>query len=147
MSAQISEDQRRYIEEVLGVTYFTGLATDVRSDELPTLVQQHEMLVLTPCLNDEERALLNKILSSVKMSEFVHAEVDSLEVGRFPEAQTAHQVLMFWDDQPGRMQIDQCVWWVMPSLRSMVGANAEVAKRKKEAWNLLQQFSKERGAT
>ena len=143
----ITEEQRQYIEEVLGVTYFSGLAgeTAVAAPSAATSTTL-EVLVLTPALDDEQRALLTKILGSVKIAGFTHIEMDQIQPGQFPEGVSATHVLTFTEGQPGRTAVNESVWWTLPALKDMIGANADVVTRKKEAWNWLQQFSKERSA-
>ena len=101
-------------------------------------------LVMTAPLNEEERALLTKILQSVKIASFEHIESDSLQIGILPDGTKADHVLIFIDAPSGREFYANSPWWIMPAVNQMIGANAAVVAKKKETWNWLQAFAKER---
>jgi hypothetical protein len=134
-----TNEQRQYLEDVLGLNS-AGYAL---AGTAPGPAH-HPLLVLTYLLNDEERALLAKILGSIRLAGYHHLEEEKISLAEFPEGHTADHVLAFIDYPPGRHQFGEGGWTVLPPVSSMTGANAEVVARKKEAWALLQQFAKER---
>jgi len=139
--AMFTEVQMQYIEEVLGINHF---GANIAAAGAPAQdLAHHPILVLTPPLNEEQKALLSKILGSIKLQNFAHQELPTVEVGRLPEGISAQYILAFTDGTLGRAEVGDGIWWVLPSIESMMGANADVVTRKKEAWNWLQQFAKE----
>ena len=118
-----------YLEEVLG--------TSVRS-YLAVPAPKSGVAVLAPDMSPEDEALLKKIMASVGLDRFeVH---DRLPAG----AAFAH-VIAFSGEGSGREPRAEAVWWWMPKLSAMQGSDPQVASLKREAWQLLQQFKKERG--
>lgn len=143
-----SLEQRQYLEDVLGLNSAGMSMVPHKGEALEAApaanVQNHRLLVLTYPLNMEESVLLQKILSSVPLGDFAHIEQTEISLADFPEGHRAAEVLAFIDYPVGRNDFDDNVWIVLPPLARMVGANADVISRKKETWNLLQQFAKER---
>lgn len=133
----LDQGQLQYIEEVLGVP--AHLFSFGPSEESPPAIG---VFVMTPELTPEQEALLTKILASVKLTEYTHAEVNEVRLGELPEGITAQHVLAFNDEHNGRSHTDQSVWWSLPSLQAMSGEGPDVAALKKEAWSILQQFAK-----
>lgn len=134
----LDEGQLQYIEEVLGVPAHL-FSFDQSEESVPAI----GVFVMTPELTPEQEALLTKILASVKLSEYTHAEVNEVRLGQLPEEINARHVLAFNDEHNGRSHTDQSVWWSLPSLSAMTGEGPEVAALKKEAWAILQQFAQE----
>lgn len=151
----LTDEQRQYLEEVLGVNPLgmvlgnvpapantASVAVGEPSTELAG-PEHHELLVLTYPLEDLERALLQKILASVKLQNYTHYEQNQIELAELPEGVSAAKVLAFIDYPGGKNIFDESTWFVFPPVAQMTGANATVNARKKETWNLLQQFAKE----
>lgn len=141
-----TEAQVQYLEEVLGTSAanfrFVGLV-DRAPDSAPA--QPIELMVLTNALSDDERALLEKILGSVKIANYQLFEQEIIEPGHTPQGILPKHVIAFTEHGRGRSSHDEVTWWCLPPLEKMLGATAEVAAAKKEAWNLLQQFARVRG--
>lgn len=135
----LDEGQLQYIEEVLGVPAHM-FSFDQSVESTPPAIG---VFVMTPELTPEQEALLTKILASVKLAEYTHAEVNEVRLGELPEEISAQHVLAFNDEHNGRNTSAQSVWWSLPSLSSMTGEGPEVAALKKEAWTILQQFAQE----
>ncbi len=124
----LSEPQRQYIEEVLGVALGKLSAAEVE-EAVP------EVLVWTASLSAEQLALLQKILASAKITDFIHVQ------GEFPpERPRAKQVLMF-SGQASRSEVGPSIHWHLPRIDEMIGSDASVQARKKITWALLQKFS------
>ena len=120
-----SAGQSLYLQEVLGVT---------PGDLIRLKPQTQALVIFTGPLAPEERELLHRILGSVKLP---HSQIiESLEI---QDAPSARQVLIFGGDVPGRAGQR----WILPKLSEMLGSGVEVATKKKQAWNLLQQLVKE----
>lgn len=137
-----TEAQIQYIEDVLGASVSTfAQARESLLSPNPTI----ELMVLTTALSEDEGILFKKILSSVKLGEYKHVELEIVEPGHTPEGLLPKHVIAFTDNGRGRAVHDDVVWWCLPPLAKMLGATAEVAASKKEAWNLLQQFVRARG--
>ena len=134
-SGMFNEDQRLYLEDVLGVSS-AGMSLSGGSDHIP-------LLVLTPPLNSEEQSLLHKILSSVSLGPYQIQAVERISLGECPSGQSCGRVLAFADYPPGAHKFAEAPWMVLPTLASMTGTGGEVLARKKEAWGLLQLFAKE----
>jgi hypothetical protein len=126
-----SEAQIHYLEDVLGVSpnYFRG-------EPLPTV--NVGIVVWTATLNDAEKALLAKILASVSLKDFTHLE------GETARPEGAHVIHFVGGEGLGRLTIDGAVHWRLPAIAEMLGAGAGVVEKKKMAWNLLQQFAREK---
>jgi hypothetical protein len=136
----LDDGQLQYIEDVLGVpaSHFT-----FEADE-PAAGPAIDVLVMTPELSPDQEALLKKILASVKLNNYTHAEVNAVHLGELPEGLVARHVIAFNDEHNGRSTGDEnTVWWSLPSLAGMIGEGPEVTANKKEAWNFLQQFAQE----
>lgn len=133
----VSEAQIQYLTEVLGTSPDSYRVATAPSLPPPTLV-------LTPVLNPEEKALLDRILQSIQLSNVVHQIIaESIE----PSDDTgAHHILVFSEKQPsGRTLSDKGqVFWGLGELHAMMGDSPEVAQAKKTAWGVLQKFNKER---
>ncbi len=106
------------------------------------MVEQQEstLLVLTYPLSEAERALFNKILSSVSLGDYQHLELENITLAEFPQDMSATRVLCFANYPTGAHKFEDSTWTVLPPVGSMIGSGAEVVARKKETWNLLQQF-------
>lgn len=140
-----STEQRQYLEEVLGLNSMgVMLSAGEATDHAQPPATHHELLILTYPLNEEGRALLAKILSSVKLANYTHVELAKISLAEFPEGQSATNVLAFIDYPTGKNKFEDSTWLVLPPVAQMTGANAAVVAAKKETWNLLQQFAKER---
>lgn len=123
-----TEAQNLYMTEVLGLNPNHMIPA---SASAPT-----ETVVMTGSLSDEESTLLKKILASVHLENYTH--IDS------HQEITAPTVLVFGGAlNQGRHQLGHSVWWSLPSLTSMLGADHSVIENKKQTWNLLQQMIKE----
>ena len=123
--------QQRYLEEVLGITLFpagSGPAVRLELEKVPVTVECEDLTEFTT-------ALLHKILSSVGLRKWSHMDIGGAEV-------PSHHRLRF-TGQSGRQVEGGCVHWLLPTLSQMLGEGGEVATRKKSAWVLLQQFSRE----
>ncbi len=117
----------------MGITLFpAGFAPTVRleKDRVPVTVESEELTEFTT-------ALLHKILASVGLKKWSQMDIGGTEV-------PSHHRLRFTGQQ-GRQVEGDCVHWLLPTLSQMLGEGAEVAARKKAAWALLQQFSRENG--
>jgi hypothetical protein len=134
----LDDGQLQYIEDVLGVSasHFALGAGGVNEAMI-------DVLVMTPELSPEQEALLKKILASVKLNNYTHAEVNAVHLGELPEGLAARYVIAFNDEHNGRSTSENSVWWSLPSLAGMVGEGPEVTANKKEAWTFLQQFAQE----
>ena len=157
----ITHEQRQYLEDVLGIQSAGFVLTNpfalevsgeaVRGAETTqvapvgsaTETTHYEVLVLTYPLQAEEKDLLNKILASIKLVADHHEQQENISLAELPTHLTATHVLAFANYPTGRNQFDNQTWWVLPPLDQMVGQNADVVARKKETWNLLQQFARE----
>lgn len=136
----LSEAQIQYLTEVLGTSpenYRTVGATS--SPSLPT-----HTLVMTPSLNADQKALLDRILNSVQLSDVVYKVIDDAMSSN--DESGARHVLMFTATQPAGRTLSENgqVIWGLGDLNTMLGDGPEVAQAKKAAWNLLQIFNKER---
>ena len=136
----LDEGQLQYIEDVLGVSasHFS-LTVSEETESGPAI----DVLVITPELPADQEALLKKVLASIKLNTYTHAEVNEVHLGELPEGISAHHVIAFNDEHNGRSTSEQTVWWSLPSLSSMLGDGPEVTANKKEAWTFLQQFAQE----
>jgi hypothetical protein len=137
----LDQGQMLYIEEVLGVPAHM-FSFESSEESVPAI----GVFVMTPELTPEQETLLSKILASVKLSEYTHAEVNEVRLGELPEGISAQHVLAFNDEHNGRSTSHSAVWWSLPSLSTMTGEGSEVAALKKEAWTILQQFAQENRA-
>lgn len=130
----MSDAQIKYLEDVLGVSarHFQAAAQALsRMGVQPT----PGTAVITSESGMQEQELLRKILSSIHLKEFEITD-------EVPQA--AAHVLKFDSAIPaGRQQRESQIWWILPSLKDMLGAQPEVAARKKEAWTLLKQLERE----
>jgi hypothetical protein len=140
----LNTDQRHYLEEVLGLNSAGMVLTNDNTPPSLPSHQHHALLVLTYPLNPEERALLDKILGSVQLGPYAHIEAQEISLAECPSEHTSTYVLAFANYPTGIHIFDEGQWLVLPPLSSMTGANADVVVRKKETWNLLQQFVRER---
>jgi hypothetical protein len=129
-----NEDQRLYLEDVLGVSS-AGMSL-AGTPEIP-------LLVLTSPLNSEEQSLLIKILGSVSLGLYEIRAVEKISLGECPPELNCGRVLAFADYPTGAHNFAEGHWTVLPTIASMTGTGAEVTARKKEAWTLLQKFVKE----
>ncbi len=122
-----NEAQVLYLEDVLGasVNYFRATADD-------------SILVLTPRLNNEEKALLNKILTSVKLTAYRHEQTADISAH-----DTANSNVLAFFGGNSRESRPSGIWWSLPTLNEMIGNSPAVAEKKKSAWAMLQQFAKE----
>lgn len=125
-----TEDQLHYLEEILGC-HLTGLPDSV------------DVLVLTTPLDPSGHELLSKILSSVQLRDYHHVEMDSVRLSEFPSGLRARHVLAFTNQTLGKHLLGDATWWVLPPMEKMLGSGDEVVAQKKQAWNWLQQFTKE----
>ncbi len=146
----LTTDQRQYLEEVLGlnsagmILAVDGLAESQPENPTHQPIEHHPLLVLTYPLSADERTLLAKILGSIQLGPYTHIEVKEISLAECPSEHTSNQVLAFANYPTGKHVFAEGQWLVLPPVSSMTGANAEVVVRKKETWNLLQQFVKER---
>lgn len=133
----LSEAQIQYLTEVLGTSPDSYRVAVTQPLPPPTLV-------LTPSLNTEEKALLDRILQSIQLNDVVHKVIGDL-IESVDETGAQH-ILVFSEKQPpGRtVSDDGQVVWGMGELHAMMGDGPEVAQAKKTAWGLLQKFNKER---
>ena len=144
----LTTDQRHYLEEVLGLNS-AGMVLSMDGQTPGELQpgpspQRHPLLVLTYPLQPEERTLLTKILGSVQLGPYTHIETPQISLAECPIEHTSTHVLAFANYPTGKHVFAEGQWLVLPPVSSMTAANAEVVVRKKETWNLLQQFVRER---
>ncbi|HMN67717.1 MAG TPA: hypothetical protein PKC28_04180 [Bdellovibrionales bacterium] len=133
-----TDAQIQYLEDVLGasVGYFSVAPLDAAEAE----TGGPPVAVVTPKLGTAEHELLGKILGSVKLTRYLHVEIE--DPTTLPADLRASHALMFFGGAARDAQED-CVWWRLPSLEQMV--SREGAAFKKQAWGLLQLFAKEQG--
>lgn len=124
-----TEAQNLYMTEVLGLNPNHMVAASAS--------QPAETIVMTGPLSAAESALLKKILASVHLENYTH--IDSHQ-----EVAAANVLVFGGALHQGRHQLGHSVWWSLPSLTSMLGADHSVIENKKQTWNLLQQMLKER---
>ncbi|MGE3684401.1 MAG: hypothetical protein AB7G93_21990 [Bdellovibrionales bacterium] len=145
-----TESQCFYLREVLGVSvesYWaqvvgtiatrSGAGSGVSGPTSDLLVPTIFVLVQTPPLNSEERALLRRILSSIQLEHFHHVESATPE--QLEGGVSARHILVFSEGvDRGRYEAGGCTWWRFHPLANMVGTSSAVTQAKKAVWNLLQ---------
>lgn len=133
-----SEAQFQYIEDVLGVSpnHFS-FTPSADAEEL-------DVLVLTAKLNDDERALLAKILGAIALKDHHHLELDFHLDWRAGLPASRHMLIFNSTPAIDRAEEGDGVTWSFPALNEMTGSSADVAASKKSTWALLQRFAKER---
>ena len=122
--------QMLYLKEVLGVSpnYFVGSVTP-------------QVVVLTGQLSDEENQLLIKILNSVRLTEYQHLPV--IDISRPPKINARHMLAFQGLGELKRSGFNEGAWWSLPLLSDLLGSESHVVEKKKQVWQLLQQFAKE----
>ncbi len=152
MASMWTKEQVEYLTEVLGVAPSAIPTRQVKIDPLDKskVNGPNDVLVLTPLLNNEEQALLAKILNSVRLKNFAHEMREEIDVDDFVKdgegSKPPHHVLVFSDQQEsGCVILNHSTVWKFYSLQSMTGKGAGVDERKKTVWNLLKEFQKEKG--
>ncbi len=117
-SRMFTEVQRQYMEEVLGVA-----PPPYVEAEPPN---QDQSIVVLRDWTEPELQLLKKILASVQLT---------------LETQSDRHRLDFCGGVSGRFEVDGYIHWRLPTLEEMLGPQAQ--EKKKEAWQLLQEFTRE----
>jgi hypothetical protein len=130
----MTDAQIKYLEDVLGVSARHFQAAQFAAAKMGIQPSTATAVIATES-GMQEQELLRKILGSIQLKDF--------EITKdVPQAAT--HVLKFDSAIPsGRQQRDEQVWWIVPSLKDMLGAAPEVLARKKEAWTLLKQLERE----
>lgn len=117
-----------YLREVLGASTPTADPVSVAS--------RAPVVVVTEELTEFTKTLLSKILSSIRLENWQHQELNR-------EPIPAMHRLLFSGDGCRRSEKDGEVHWNLPSLTQMLGEGPEVTNAKRSAWAMLQEFSRE----
>jgi hypothetical protein len=128
-----TDAQILYLEEVLGASSDYFRATEPGPEPVPA---PEKVIVHTPVLSAAERALLVKILTSVKLSDYRHVEGDV-------ETVASHRISFIGNENFGRSTEGLSVLWRLPALSEMLDGAPGMMEKKKTAWALLQQFIRE----
>ena len=134
----LSDARRLYIEEVLGTSVAAYRpAPRAGGEAVQPAPILRTIVVLTPPLGDAARALLTKILGSVRLTDFTHVEGD--------EPVAAAHVLHFGPGAiAGRSTTAHGTCWGFHDLERLVTGEAQdVTQLKREVWTLLQAFARE----
>lgn len=134
VALMMTEAQIKYLEDVLGVSARHVQAAAQALSKMG-IQSTPSTAVITTESGMQEQELLRKILSSIHLKDF--------EISEEVPSAAAH-VLKFDSATPaGRVPRESQIWWILPSLKDMLGATPEVTSRKKEAWALLKQLERE----
>lgn len=135
----LSEAQIQYLNEVLG----TSVENYRSSNSIQTWA--FSAVVVTGPLSPAESELLDRILTSVQLSDAPRFVSEDPQSWSLPEGVHAQHILVFSDRvMPGRSERVTAVWWGLSPLSRMLGEGPEVAPTKKAVWKQLQAMNKER---
>lgn len=131
-------EQIQYIDDVLGTSSQAYLQSrpmvqpaEVACGSAAAAVGGR-IVIVTPELSAGEQALLQKILASIQL-------VDFLQVKQLEPSLNPKHILSFQGATPGR----NGKVWDFPALASMLGEGPDVAAQKKTTWTLLKQLAQE----
>jgi hypothetical protein len=137
-----TKEQNQYLREVLGVNPALYPQAQIATSAVEASTNLPDLIVYTPELSRDEKSLLDKVLSSVGLSDFKHVTTNQPDEDSW-DGQARNVFLFSNNEKAQRVTKNQTVIWRLHSLPSMIGNAPEVAEKKRAVWNLLKEYQKE----